>query len=428
MTQSNLISWPDDVIPHWVSSGNSRLDDGTYATHRQNNVANQVCCFASMIDSNTLDQAKAISRMPFVQPYVAVMPDAHLGKGCGIGTVVPTSKAVIPAAVGVDLGCGMIAVKTNFTRTELLYWSQAEPLEVLRDDVERAIPLSAGNYNNSTTRFPFTRKRIAELSKMADDLHVDFRGLRNSENWANQLGTLGGGNHFIELSYDEEEFVWLFLHSGSRGVGNALANRRIKQAKDLCARWQVPLEHADLAYFPEGTPEFTQYVRDVRWAQHFALLNREEMMDRFLATFRDWFGGVNPVVTERINCHHNYIVKEGDLWITRKGAIDAHEGVMGVIPGSMGNASYVVRGMGSKDSLFSAPHGAGRLYSRSKAKELFTEQDLAESMGSIVYRHGKEWVDEIPYCYKPIEQVMQDASTLVEPVAKLTQLMNVKGT
>ena len=415
MAESHLIDWPDAKLPHWIKGGNESPA--------------RVACFASLIDSNTLDQAKAISRMSCVTPFVAVMPDAHLGKGAAVGTVVPTKGAVIPAAVGVDLGCGMIAVKTNFQLEEITGWAEVwAPLEELRDAVERAIPLSAGNYNTSDARFPFTRKRIAVLEKMAGSLHVDFKGIRNSENWPHQLGTLGGGNHFIELSYDVEGFVWLFLHSGSRGVGNALANRRIKQAQELCRTWQVPLEHADLAFLPEGTREFDQYLREVKWAQHFALLNREEMMDRFLAVFRDWFGGVNPVVTERINCHHNYIEREGDLWITRKGAIDAHTGKLGVIPGSMGDKSYVVQGLGNPTGLHSAPHGAGRLYSRSKAKLLFTEDDLRDQMGDIVYRQGPEWIDEAPSCYKPIAQVISDAKTLVKPIAELTQLMNVKGT
>lgn len=409
---SELIAWNTADVPHWVNAGNN----------------SSVCCFASMIDSATLDQAKAIARLPFVKPYVAVMPDAHLGKGACIGAVVPTTDAVVPAAVGVDLGCGMIAVKTDVLLGEVQNRAKTVPLEQLRDDVERVIPLSAGNYNQSTTRFPWTKARVEKLEKLAKANQVDFKGIRNAENWANQLGTLGGGNHFIELSYDREGFVWLFLHSGSRGVGNALANRRIKQAQEICTRWKIPLEQADLAYFPHGTPEFNQYIRDVSWAQQFALLNREEMMDRFLYVFDAWLNVTMWCELDRVNCHHNYITWEDDHWVTRKGAVDAHEGVMAVIPGSMGDASYVVRGKGSLTGLNSAPHGAGRLYSRSRAKEKFTEQDLENCMGDIVYRHGKEWVDEIPLCYKPIAQVMYDARELVEPVAELRQIMNVKGT
>lgn len=413
-----LVQWRDSALPHWVSAGTDTPE------HR----ARQVCCYASLIDSKTLDQCKALARMPFVEPYVAVMPDAHLGTGAAVGSVVPTKDAVIPAAVGVDLGCGMIALRTNIKLDEVrAHIASGHPIEDLRDAVEAAIPASAGNYNKNTTQYSFTRKRIAELDYMASGTNVDFSGIRNAENWPNQLGTLGGGNHFIELSYDTDEYIWLFLHSGSRGVGNSLANRRIKQAQKLCKRWGVPLEQADLAYFPEGTPEFTQYLRDVNWAQHFALLNREEMMDRFIAAFTVWMG-TGVVHEERINCHHNYVTKEGGLWVTRKGAIDAHSGVPGVIPGSMGSPSYVVRGKGCKTGLCSAPHGAGRLYGRRVAKETFTEEDLAAQMGDIVYRHGAAWVDEIPSAYKPIKQVISDASDLVEVVTELNQLMNVKGT
>jgi tRNA-splicing ligase RtcB len=415
----NLISWPDDKLPHKVSGG-------------------RVLCWASLIEPDTLDQCKRLAGLSFVQPHVAIMPDAHLGKGAAIGSVVPTVDAVIPSAVGVDLGCGMIAVKTNVSSDEIDFWvKQGHSLESLRDAIEEAIPLSAGNYNKGIARYPFTARKVADLTNMAaDDTALSFNGfdnkpLRNCENWPNQLGTLGGGNHFIELSLDESGTVWLFLHSGSRGVGNALATKWIKRAADMAAKWHIQVS-PDLAYLPCDTDDFDQYLAAVQWAQHFALLNREEMMDRFMAVFSEWLEVGGKIEVERINCHHNYISRENhfgkNLWVTRKGAIDAYDGVSGVIPGSMGTPSYVVRGKGCRASLCSAPHGAGRLYGRRAAKEQFTEADLAAQMGSIVYRHGAAWVDEIPSAYKPIEQVMKDADQLVEPVAVLRQLLNVKGT
>lgn len=415
---SGLIPWGDDKLPHKVDNG-------------------RVLCWASLIESGTLDQCKHLASLQFVTPHVAVMPDAHLGKGAAVGSVVPTVDAVIPSAVGVDLGCGMIAVRTNVSEAEIKFWvADGHALEDLRDKVEDAIPLSAGNYNKRITR-SHTRSRIHELDMLLRELDVsfkDFNGktLRNTDNWREQLGTLGGGNHFIELSVDEGGVVWLFLHSGSRGVGNALATKWIGRAQALAHSWYLPLVSPDLAYLPLDTVEAQQYLNAVKWAQRFALLNREEMMDRFMDAFKEWLeiGGV--VEVERINCHHNYITRENhfgkNLWVTRKGAIDAHEGTMGVIPGSMGDRSYVVRGKGNRPSLCSAPHGAGRLYSRKAAKEQFTEEDLAQQMGDIVYRHGADWVDEIPSAYKPIAQVITDAADLVEPVAELRQLLNVKGT
>lgn len=414
----NLISWPDTKLPHKVSGG-------------------RVLCWASMIEPDTLDQCKRLADLSFVQPHVAIMPDAHLGKGAAIGSVVPTVDAVIPSAVGVDLGCGMIAVKTNVVLAEIEFWiQQGHSLESLRDAIEAAIPLSAGNYNKGIAQFSFTSRKVAALRNEADAISLSFKGfdkkpLRNCENWPNQLGTLGGGNHFIELSVDGDDVVWLFLHSGSRGVGNALATKWIKRATELSKVWHIEVS-PDLAYLPCDTDDFAEYSNAVMWAQHFALLNREEMMDRFMKVFSEWLEVGGKIEVERINCHHNYIARENhfgkNLWVTRKGAIDAHTGVSGVIPGSMGTPSYVVRGRGLRASLCSAPHGAGRLFGRRAAKDRFTEADLADQMGSIVYRHGAAWVDEIPSAYKPIEQVMEDAADLVEPVAKLRQLLNVKGT
>lgn len=391
-------------------------------------IAPDVLSFASHIDQSTIDQAAQTAQMPFIHPHIALMPDAHYGKGSAVGTVIPTENAVIPAAVGVDIGCGMVAARTCFTDADLV----DRPLADLRESVESAIPMSKGGYNRSVNRFAFTAPRIQLLEQKARELDVD---LSHSQNWRLQLGTLGGGNHFIELCVDTESRVWLFLHSGSRGVGNKIAQKHINIAQKLCALWHVELPNRELAYLPQGTPEFTRYLHDLNWAQRFALENRAEMMDRFRQAFA-WWMGVDPEAAgslelERVNTHHNYTVREEhggrEVWLTRKGAIDAHEGVLGIIPGSMGTRSYIVRGKGNPAALCSAPHGAGRRYSRRKARELFSLNDLATAMTGIEYRHGEAWIDEIPGAYKDIDQVMADASDLVEVVATLRQVMNVKG-
>ncbi|ORA34879.1 RtcB family protein [Mycobacterium aquaticum] len=385
--------------------------------------------FASHIDDNTIEQAKETAAMPFVHPHVALMPDAHSGKGSAVGTVIPTIDAVIPAAVGVDIGCGMIAARTVYTESDL----EGRDLADLREAIERAIPLSPGNYNADIDRFRFTRDRLADLEERARTENID---LSHSPKWREQLGSLGGGNHFIELCLDEQQRVWMFLHSGSRGVGNKIAQKHIKIAQRLCKSWWIELPNPDLAYLPQSTPEFSCYIRELHWAQRFALENRAEMMDRFRTVLAAWMGidanGAADIEVDRVNCHHNYTQKEQhggrDVWLTRKGAVDAHEGVRAVIPGSMGTRSYIVRGKGNAAGLCSAPHGAGRRFSRTEARRRFTAEDLAARMQGIEYRHGAEWVDEIPDAYKDIDQVMADAADLVEVEHQLRQVLNVKGT
>lgn len=393
---------------------------------------NRLINFASKIDENTIDQAIETSNMPFIHPYIALMPDAHSGKGSAVGTVIPTLDAVIPAAVGVDIGCGMIAARTVFTADDI----DGLDLSELKDSVASSIPSSAGNYNKKLDRFTFTAERLAFLERLAFENQINLE--EHSPKWKHQLGTLGGGNHFIELCLDQEDRVWLFLHSGSRGVGNKIAQKHIKIAQKLCDKWHIQLPNRDLAYLPSGTPEFSEYLKELNWAQKFAYENRAEMMDRFMRSFWYWMGnhpiGATPadIETERVNTHHNYTVRERvagkDVWLTRKGAIDAHEGVRGLIPGSMGTRSYVVRGKGSRVGLYSAPHGAGRQYSRTKARELFTLEDLERAMEGIEYCHGEAWIDEIPQSYKSIDIVMEDAKDLVEIEYELRQILNVKGT
>lgn len=380
--------------------------------------------FASQIDDNTIEQAKQTAAMPFVHPHVALMPDAHSGKGSAVGTVIPTVDAVIPAAVGVDIGCGMIAARTVYSDADLA----GRRLSELRVKIESAIPLSPGNYNAKTDRYPFTRARLDALTTAARDGQVD---LSHSPKWREQLGSLGGGNHFIELCLDEQQRVWMFLHSGSRGVGNKIASRHIRIAQELCKG--QPLPNRDLAYLTAGTTAFDNYLRELRWAQQFAYENRAEMMDRFRWALAAWMGDdESGIETERVNAHHNYSVQERhggrDVWLTRKGAIDAHVGVRAVIPGSMGTKSYIVRGKGNAEGLCSAPHGAGRRFSRTEARRRFTAADLADRMKGIEYRHGEAWVDEIPDAYKDVDVVMADAVDLVEVEHVLRQVLNVKGT
>ncbi|WP_105032973.1 RtcB family protein [Arthrobacter ruber] len=378
--------------------------------------------FASVIDDVTLAQNRMTSSMPFVQPHLASMPDAHLGLGCAVGSVLPTLGAIIPAAVGVDIGCGMVAVRTGHTAQDVARLDR----RTLREAIERAVPLSAGNNNKRVSAS--AGPRIDALEQ--DALSAGFDPAGYVKQWRLQLGTLGSGNHFIEVSLDEEDTVWLFLHSGSRGIGNRIAQHHIMMAQDYCAKRSIRLPHKDLAYLEEGTPEFDRYISELLWAQKFALLNREEMMDRVVRQFTDWVAG--PVhERERINCHHNYTQREThygkDVWLSRKGAIAADPGRPGLIPGSMGTRSYVVTGRGNRESMNSAPHGAGREYSRTKARRTFTQDQLRAAMRGIEFRDTPAFLDEIPAAYKDIDVVMQDARDLVEIRHTLRQIINVKG-
>ncbi|KRE79542.1 RtcB family protein [Arthrobacter sp. Soil763] len=384
-------------------------------------INSRLLSWASILDEETRRQALATATLPFIYPHLALMPDAHLGKGATVGSVIPTVGAIIPAAVGVDIGCGMIAVRTQYTQQDL-----PKDLARLRVAIERAVPLSAGHFNRSVTAT--ARPRLVELRRMA--AAAGFDPARYAANWELQLGSLGSGNHFIEVCADENSAVWLFLHSGSRGVGNKIAQRHIAEARDLALRRNTALPDRDLAYLEEGTPEFQRYIRELRWAQHFALLNREEMMDRLIQQFEKWVGG--PVrELERINCHHNFTARETHygkaVWVSRKGAIRAQAGDPGLIPGSMGTASYVVTGLGNRASLNSSPHGAGREYSRTAARKTFSLTQLKAAMQGIEFRPREAFIDEIPAAYKPIDVIMRDSAELVRVRHKLRQLVNVKG-
>jgi RNA-splicing ligase RtcB len=533
-------------------------------------ISKRLMNWASILEPNTREQAEKTASMPFIYPHLALMPDAHLGKGATVGSVIPTLGAIIPAAVGVDIGCGMLAVRTDLTAGEVRLRGD---LAKLRAAIEAAIPLSAGKYNTEIYG-EGTQARITELEETpgADSAEAI------APNWRLQLGSLGSGNHFIEVCADEEGFVWLFLHSGSRGVGNKLAAKHIKIAQKLCDRWWIKLPDPDLAYLVEGDHSFGNYIRDLRWAQKFALLNREEMMNRVRWCVRGWIGGAFGT-TETIQCHHNYTerekvcttcidilgsdspllsrlsadetvakvrdflacyrpsvhscgglllraatgvrvpapsrvdalahggirpaalaagleaartrsVSESDLcacshpddsafdsrsfsskfgrdfdrpyvegtesrtldralfrvlfdetpqvtcgsrhdvrevWLSRKGAIDASPGKPGLIPGSMGAASYVVTGLGNRLALNSSPHGAGRAHSRNAARRTFTRDSLDQAMQGIEWGRSDAFLDEHPEAYKSIDQVMADAADLVRVEHTLRQLVNVKG-
>ena len=374
------------------------------------------------VEESALRQIENTASMPFIFKHVAVMPDCHYGRGATVGTVLATKGAIIPAAVGVDIGCGMVAVKTPLTQGLI-----PDPAS-LRRDIERRIPMSAGHNNRKLLDSAFAR--VARLEQLAKRDYA-----RIDPSWKLQLGTLGGGNHFIELANDESGTVWVTLHSGSRGIGNRIGNMHIKRAQQRVAAEGVTLPDRDLAYLTEGTPEFDEYITDLRWAQEFARLNREEMMDRVLIGLSHAVYGTGDrtrdLEVQRINCHHNFTQIERhfgeDVWITRKGAIEARRGMWAMIPGSMGTRSYIVTGLENPMAFNSAPHGAGRRYSRTAARKLFTVKDLQHAMSGIEYRHSKDLVDEIPSAYKDIDEVIERARPLIEVKHTLRQFINVKG-
>lgn len=380
--------------------------------------------WASILDAKALEQAKETATLPFIHPHVALMPDAHLGMGATVGSVIPTLDAVVPAAVGVDIGCGMVAVRTQFTEQQVR--DQRLPLAALREQIERAVPLSPGRYNNR--EWGSAEGYNAQLEELALGLDVvpeEFGG-----NWRLQLGSLGGGNHFIELTSDEQGRVWTFLHSGSRGVGNRIARKFIRIAQDLAFQRSRELPNRDLAYLTADDGAYAEYLAHLHWAQEFARLNRELMMDRVVEQLSRHMDEEAQRL-EEVNCHHNYTQTEEHfgtkVLVSRKGAIAAHTGVRGLIPGSMGAASYVVTGKGNEMSLCSAPHGAGRAYSRTAARKTFTQDDLRKRMAGIEYRDLAAFIDEIPDAYKDIDVVMADAADLVSVDHVLRQFINVKG-
>ena len=364
-----------------------------------------------------------ISRLPIVHHHVAAMPDVHLGIGATVGSVIPTRRAIIPAAVGVDIGCGMMAARLSLTANEL----DEQSLKKTFGQISRDVPVGFDQHRDARDAAKRFRKSLTRV--MEKHPGIGKRVGKNSH-WAQQLGTLGGGNHFIEVCLDESSRVWVMLHSGSRGIGNAIGSYFIELAKKDAMKNNVHLPDADLAYFPEGAKHFHDYVEAVGWAQDYARANRAEMMELVLDGMRRHLPSFE-VTDEAVNCHHNYVEHEehfGErVWLTRKGAIRAREGELGIIPGSMGARSYIVRGKGSAESFHSCAHGAGRLMSRNAAQKKFSLQDLQAQTEGVICRKDKGVIDEIPGAYKNIDEVMANQSDLVEVVHTLKQVICVKG-
>ena len=372
------------------------------------------------LSSQEIQMAKNTASLPFVYKHVSLMPDVHLGKGALVGSVIATKDAVIPAAVGVDIGCGMSAVKMPFQQNQL-----EGKLKKIRSDIESAIPVGF-NQNKDL------EKTVTNWQGWQDfkELHSGVQRLESKA--LKQMGSLGGGNHFIELCLDTEGQVWLMLHSGSRHIGNQLAQCHIGTAKELAKLADNKLPDPDLAYFVSGTAEFTAYWRDLQWAQNYARFNRDVMMSRFQRIVEKHLAGgkaTRPILS--VNCHHNYAEREThfgeDVYVTRKGAVRAQKEDYGIIPGSMGAKSFIVKGKGNHDSFCSCSHGAGRLMSRSKAKKQFTVDDVVKQTEGVECRKDNGIIDEIPAAYKPIEEVINQQTDLVEVVATLKQLVCVKG-
>lgn len=380
------------------------------------------------IEDAALQQAKNLARLPFIASNgIALMPDVHMGIGASVGTVIATRKAIIPAAVGVDIGCGMNAVRLSLKASDL-----PESLKDIRHQIERDVPLGNDQHkDNLEGRAKAFYQMFAPLPEGVSQ--AGGKHLRGSiaEKAAPQLGTLGSGNHFIELCLDENQDVWIMLHSGSRGIGNVIGRHFIETAKELMETWHISLPHQDVAYLPEGTPVFDAYRDAVLWAQNYALWNRRFMMDAVIAALRRHIPKEFEVTSEAINCHHNYVEQENhfgqNLWVTRKGAIRAREGDLGIIPGSMGQRSYIVRGKGNPESYCSCSHGAGRAMSRTEAKRRFTLTDLAEQTAGVECRKDADVIDEIPGSYKRLDVVMDNQKDLVEVVHELRAVLCVKG-
>jgi len=382
------------------------------------------------VEESALRQLRNVAAMPFIHQWVAVMPDVHWGIGATVGSVIPTVGAVIPAAVGVDIGCGMMAVQTTLTANDL-----PESLREVRAAIEQAVPHGIsfrGRDKGSWGEAPAPAEEAwAGLKPRFDAIVAKHPTIRQSNN-LKQLGTLGTGNHFIEVCLDEADRLWLMLHSGSRGVGNKIGTYFIELAKKDMRQWLVNLPDKDLAYFPEGTEHFAEYVEAVEWAQDFAMTNRRLMMAAVLRAVRS-APGIPPFEAGAVavNCHHNYVARERhygrDVLVTRKGAVRARAGDLGIIPGSMGARSYIVRGRGNPEAFDSCSHGAGRAMSRAEAKRRFTLADHAAATAGIECRKDADVIDETPAAYKSIDAVMEAQRDLVEVLHTLRQVVCVKG-
>lgn len=372
------------------------------------------------VEASAIKQLKNTANMPFVFKHVAAMPDVHLGIGATVGSVIATKKAIMPAAVGVDIGCGMMAVKTA-----LNYKLVQDKIKEIRHSIERSIPVGFNQHKNSSAvgNDWNSWNAVGRLKGYDYDLKQKARM---------QMGTLGGGNHFIEICLDTENNVWVMLHSGSRGVGNIVARRHIETAKNEMKKLFIDLPDPDLAYFVQDTSDFDDYIDDLKWCQEYAFQNRIEMMNLVMKDLSYAVNNKEPIMRLlEVNCHHNYTEQENhfneNVWVTRKGAVRARQGDLGIIPGSMGAKSFIVRGLGNPQSFNSCSHGAGRKMSRTQATKQFTVEDLTAQTEGVECRKDKGVLDEIPSAYKDIDVVMENQKDLVEVVAQLKQIMCVKG-
>lgn len=387
------------------------------------------------VEYSAQNQIRNISTLPILAGHIAVMPDVHLGKGATVGSVIPTLGAIIPAAVGVDIGCGMVAVKTTLTASDL-----PDSLAKIRSAIEAVVPVGF-NYHSSSNNFGFKSKGLAgmALDRRMKALSDKFEKLEILKRYSkfdyrrawNQLGTLGGGNHFIEICLDESSDVWVMLHSGSRNVGKTIGELAINMAKEIAAKAELGLVDKELAWLNEGTSEFNEYVEGLQWAQDYAALNRDIMLFQVMGAIKKELGREIGATDHAINCHHNYAnIEEYNntkMWITRKGAVSAQKGQLGIIPGSMGTKSYITRGKGNTDSYCSCSHGAGRVMSRSAASKHFTVEDLKEQTKGVECRKDIDVLDEIPGAYKDIDLVMEAQKDLIDKVHTLKQVMCIKG-
>lgn len=384
------------------------------------------------VEDAALVQLKNLARLPFIPKQgIAAMPDVHAGFGSTVGSVIPTDKAIIPAGVGVDIGCGMNAVRLSLKASDL-----PDNLKEIRSAIERDVPLGKGGEHKKSEILEKNSQLMPTPSERAK--HAISEGVFAQKGWegavkkaASQMGTLGSGNHFIELCIDENQDVWVMLHSGSRGIGNMIGSYFIEKAKRTMEQFFIQLPDGDLAYLAEGTEDFDNYVEAVQWAQNYALENRRQMMERVLDVLRKKIKTPFTITQEAINCHHNYVEKENhfgqNLWVTRKGAIRARKGDLGIIPGSMGQRSYIVRGKGNLESYCSCSHGAGRKMSRAEARRTFTVEDLRKQTEGVECLKSSDVLDEIPGAYKDIDEVMENQSDLVEVIHQLKQVLCVKG-
>ncbi len=385
-----------------------------------------VLIWTNDIEVRAKEQLSNVASLPFIHHHVAAMPDVHVGMGATIGSVIATHKAIIPAAVGVDIGCGMLACQLSLTANDI----DEKLLQKVFHQITRDVPVGRNQHKDDRALVDAAKPFDARLTAMTQKHPELLKSFGKFSNWVSQMGTLGGGNHFIEICLDENNQVWVMLHSGSRGIGNGIADYFIQLARKDMERLMTNLPDRDLAYFTEGTEYFDDYVEAVHWAQEYAYQNRQSMLDLVLAGMRRLLPEFT-VISEVVNCHHNYVAVEHhygeNVYVTRKGAIRAREGDLGIIPGSMGAKSFIVRGKGNPESFTSCAHGAGRRMSRTAAEQQFTQDDLIKQTEGVICRKDKRVIDEIPGAYKDIGQVMENQSDLVEVLHTLKQVVCVKG-